>query len=460
MPTPTAADLNAKGIEFQSRGDFEGARLHYLAALKLDPNCVPAMANLAVMMGECEKLDAAAALARKLVVLRPQVGNFWNLLGNFETRLDHHDAAQRAFNEAVKLSPELSTIHHNRALCYLRQREYKSALLSFAQAERLGSTGLGIQNDEAHALLALGDLKAALAVYEARWETLTHLPPWDFHVPEWKGEDLVGKRIMIHGEQGLGDTIMTLRFFRNLPGIDVVLAVPESLKRLVDAQCWNVDVVAIEKLDADVMRGLDFQSPMYSAMRWLGVTREAISSEPYLAASGMDQQKTLGPGFHVGLCWASGRRGTDMDQRRREVDLRLFASLFDDPETVVWSLQKGTNEEDIENLGFEGLIRDETGSFNDWLDTFAFVAGLDLVLTVDTAIAHLAGAMGKPTVMLAQYTNCWRWWDIESGTGRPWYKNMSIFRQETPMSWGSAVEKAIVGVKGIRALVQHVRRAA
>jgi hypothetical protein len=132
-----------------------------------------------------------------------------------------------------------------------------------------------------------------------------------------------------------------------------------------------------------------------------------------------------------------------MDARRREADLKLFLPLIENPKFKIWSLQKGTNEEDISNLGLEGLVSDETGMFSDFYETAKFISGLDLVLTVDTAVAHLSGALGIPTFMLAQFSNCWRWWNIENGSGEPWYSGMRIFRQSVPGDWKGPVTAAI-----------------
>lgn len=441
---PTAAALVQTGIEFQSQGDLEAARLHYLAALKLDSNCVQAIANLCVVLAETNRLEGAAALAWKLVDLVPFNGNFWELLGNFLTRLERLDLAEYAFDQAIGLSPESPSIHHNLALCLLRQRKYQQSIAAFERAEKLGSRGHGIKNDKAHAFMALGNLKQGWELYESRWDTLVHLPPWDYHIPEWKGENLTATRILIHGEQGLGDTIMCSRFFRDLADwdwADVTLGVPRTLQNLFSAQDWNLNILPIEDMNEENMKGFDYQSPMYSAMRYLEIdSPKDVSSKAYLK---VPEPRKFESDFNIGLCWASGRRGTEMDARRREADLKLFLPLIENPKFKIWSLQKGTNEEDISNLGLEGLVSDETGMFSDFYETAKFISGLDLVLTVDTAVAHLSGALGIPTFMLAQFSNCWRWWNIENGSGEPWYSGMRIFRQSVPGDWKGPVTAAI-----------------
>ena len=115
--------------------------------------------------------------------------------------------------------------------------------------------------------------------------------------------------------------------------------------------------------------------------------------------------------------------------------MKNWLQLFDVPGVVLHSLQAGPDELDIERLNASALIENPISNFNDWADTAAFVSKLDLVISVDTAVAHLSAALGKPTWMLAQHMHCWRWWDIANGTGAPWYNSMRILRQRDPNSW-------------------------
>jgi Flp pilus assembly protein TadD len=444
----SAAELNNRGAEHSVRGENEGARLSYLAALNIDPNNTYALANLGNELSRENKLSVAETIYQKLVALDPLNGNHWNNLGNVLTRLDKFGPAFAAFEKAKETISHSPGLWHNQGLLFYRKHDYKSALRSFEQCEALGGGSLSLQNDVAHALLALGNLPSALENYEARWNSLPHLPAWDFHIPEWRGENLAGKRLLLHVEQGYGDTIMTLRFVQNLAalGADVILGVPDDLIRLCEFQGWNC--ANLFEFDEFNTKQFDFHSPFYSAMRWLGIQSEDIDPAPYISVPPISV-----PTFpktnvvNVGICWTSGRRGNQHDWRLRHAPLELWLPMMSSPNIQFWSLQKGPDASDIQTLGLEALIKDPTYAFDDWAATAAFVSQLDLVISVDTALVHLAGAIGVPCRMLSQFSNCWRWWNIETGSAAPWYDSVDIIRQETPGDWKTQLEEASFSLK-------------
>ncbi len=415
-------------------GDLEGARLHYLAALRVDPEFLATWANLAVVLGQMNQLQAAVVCLRKLLAYAPHDSGQLNNLGNMLTRLERYPEARETLMRCVELAPDNPTTWYNLALLSIREHKYREALEHFDRMEALGHTSHTVRNDRAHALLGLGEnLPETLALYEALWFSMIHLPPWDFHVPEWQGESLEGKRILFHGEQGYGDTIMTSRFHANLAarGAQVTLGLPADLCDLYAHQ--GLSVANIFALTPAIMAEFDYHTPMYSAMRWLGVTREQIDPTPYLRAP--QTHSSLSRNFNVGICWGSGLRGGEMDWRRRHAPLSLWLSLAELPGVQLYSLQKGPDENEIQALGADAVVIDETRSWRSWYDTAAFVAKLDLVVSVDTAVVHLAGALGKPCIMLAQYNHCWRWWNIDRESALPWYSSVSIIRQGAPGDW-------------------------
>lgn len=443
----TADELNIAGANLFLQGDLNAAKFYYLAALKVDPEFLPAMKNLAVIALQQNKLKVAVTLLRKILTKVSWDGDQWNNLGNALMRLERYDEAREALNKAAKFVPDNSGVWHNLALLEHRLDNWVEALNSLKMVESLGASSPQVTNDRAHMLLAQGDnLAVALETYEARWHTMVHLPPWDFHIPEWKGESLEGKRILVHGEQGFGDTIMCLRFLQDLIGLGatVTVAVPRDLISLVQFQDWTC-VTACDITMEGVEIDFDYHSPMYGMMRWLGVERNNIDSRPYLETP---VRKFFVPGaFNVGICWASGIRGNEMDWRRRVTSLEDWLPLAEVLGVCLWSLQKGPEVEEIESLGAEPLI--EISPLGSWLDTAALISQLDLVITVDTAVAHLAGALGKPVWMLTQFQHCWRWWNINEGSGRPWYRSMTIIPQKSPGDWKEQLEQCFSNLRAL-----------
>jgi len=437
----SADSFNIQGTEFYKKGDLEAARIHYLAALRVNPWHFSAIMNLCEVLNHRNQITAAAALMVRATALYPDRTLTWNNRGNLLKRLERYNEAGDCLELATSCSPDDAAAQHNLLLLRLRQGRVDEAIKCYEKIRDLGSDSLLIQNDIAHAYLILGDLKTALPIYEARWASLVHLEPWDLHIPEWKGEDLTKKRILIHHEQGYGDTLMTSRFVRDLAksvDCELTFAVPGTLIRLFDSQDWGVEVIDIASLREGDAKKFDFHSPIYSMMRWMGVEKGDISGEPYLIPPLVTCPPVYSSMFNVGICWSSGYRGNKMDWRRRVSPLEDWLTLAEVPGVQLWSLCPGEQaQNDIVRLGAEALVLDHVTDSFDFAETAAFISQLDLVITVDTAVAHLAAAMGKETIVLSQFWHCWRWWDLENETGKPWYDEMNILPQIEPGDWKS-----------------------
>lgn len=435
MSRAAADALLDRGLDLMLRGESEVAHAHFAAAIAEDPNFVPAMSSAAAALAQGNKLTPARALLERVVAITPEDGVAWSNLGNIRFRQEDYTAAYKALLRATELAPEDANVWHNLALLCGRTGKYVPALKFLDKAEEFRKSPT-ITNDRAHIYLAMGDLARGFEHYEARWELMRHLAPWDFRIPEWKGEDLDGKEILFHAEQGFGDTIMASRFARDLyaRGAEVTVAVPAALVRLFSHQSWGVDVIDLDDLDEIQARKFHFHSPMWSAMRWLGIEKNSIDSKPYMQAP---ESPTPRSGFFdIGICWASGRRGGSEDWRRRISNLEDWIPLAANPRVRLVSLMKEPEFDlEISTLGADALVENPRARLVDWAATAALINDLDIVITVDTAVAHLSAALGRPTWMLSQFTPCWRWWEINSGSGRPWYQTMRIVKQTEPNGW-------------------------
>jgi tetratricopeptide (TPR) repeat protein len=445
---PTAVELLQTGADFYSKGNLDSASMYFQAALREAPNFWPAMSSLAVVLDNQEKLIASATLWERVINIRPDIPLHWSNYGNILMRSFRFIEAEAALKKAADMSPDDPAIWHNLALLYGRMSRNKEALECIDRALELGPNNIGALTDRCYFLMADGkNFPSSWEDYESRWYKLKHLLPWDFNIPEWKGESLQNKNILLHSEQGYGDAIMCVRFAKNLLNIGakrVTLGLPVSMCEFIAAQRWEgVDVIDVERITDEDAKKFDFHSPMFSALRWLRTVPDDISGAAYLVPTKKTVLGTIGEGFYnVGICWSSGNRNDiNTDWRRRNVPLELFLPLAALPHVKLWSLQVSEDAKAIETLGVSALIEDPTKHLSDWSDTASFVAALDLVVTVDTAVAHLSAALGKPTIMLSGYCKCWRWWDIQNGTGRPWYNSMEIFWQTEPKDWKNVMRR-------------------
>lgn len=448
MTLPSTESLHQRGCELMTQGDSTGAKVHFLAVLSREPAYLPAMVNLGVIASNENNLLTAKAYFEKTLKMTPNDPSQWMNLGNVLMRLDRTKEAENALRRTVEMAPDSVPGWYNLALLLYRMRRFDEGLDCIDRLEALGHSTKRVLEDRAHFLLGKGDLKKGLELYENRWYQLLHLEPWDFRIPEWKGEDLADSHIMVHHEQGFGDTLMVLRFIPILAkrAKFVTLCIPPGLILLCEAQEWErVRVISSDNMTRDLVAEVDFQSPLWSMVRHMEVESGEIDPRAFLTAPKITTPNTVDPRMiNVGICWASGKRNTVLDQRRRVSNLEDWLVLSEiSPHIQLHNLWKdGEAQADIDRLDVSGLVRNCVDDLHNFADTAAFVSKLDFVITVDTAIVHLAGALGKPTIMLSQHSPCWRWWDIKNGTAKPWYETVEIVLQTNPPSWTEPLEMA------------------
>jgi hypothetical protein len=378
-----------------------------------DPKLAQAHCNLARVLGGLERLDDAVASYREALRLDPGYVNARNNIGIELTRLARYDEALAELDEALRLDAANAPAHANRAVLLLR----------------------------------LGRFAEGFAEYEWRWRTRPpKSPPRDFAQPQWNGEDLRDATLMLHAEQGFGDT---LQFCRYAPLVargcaKVFLEVPRPLLRLLRQSLAAENLEVVPRLtDFPATQALpraDYHCPLLSLPRVLGTTVDDVpAAVPYLAAdatvvAAWSQRLTELPGRKVGLVWAGLPQYADDAQR--SLPLAQLAPLGAVSDVTFVSLQTGAAGQAITPPA--GLtIHDASPGLRDFADTAALVAALDLVVSVDTAAAHLAGALGKPVWLLNRFDTDWRW--MVDRAESPWYPTMRIFRQPQRGDWNSVV---------------------
>lgn len=436
-----AEEINHAGALLLTRGEVEPARLHFLGALLLEPENPRALQNLGACLRQLGHNAAAEVIAKRSVVVTKGVDPFCRCnLGVAQFTLKKYGEALATLEGVLKDLPNAPN-HHNLGLVQYCLGNYEKALSLFEKSLEL-KYEKQTASDRALTLLSQGELGKGLEAYEVRWDILKKNAIWEMNITEWKGEPLDGCKLLIHHEQGFGDSIMLVRFVKDLAKYQcsITIAVPEPLQKLFQRSFPFCRVLDING-DLPDSSSFDYHTPMLSLMRWAGPDRpKAIQAEPYLAGKPEPVMKLPSSLKKIGICWASGDHSRAMMERRRMVPLTLFLPLLAYPSVSVISLQAGADAKDIISNGLEGIVFDPMMKVENFAQTADLISCLDLVISVDSAVAHLAGAIGKPCLMLSPFARCWRWWSKE--TGWPWYEKMRVYRQEQNGVWTKPMEKA------------------
>ncbi len=287
-------------------------------------------------------------------------------------------------------------------------------------------------------LLKSGDFRHGWREYEWRWRDCQR-PRQDLDVPAWQGEAVAGRMVLLHAEQGLGDTLQFVRFADAVAarGARVVLEVPRPLVRLLRGVAGVSSVVAC----GDPRPVVDLHCPLASLPMLLDLQIDAIPGAPYLPRPAGGPERGSGAGLVVGLVWAGDPRREQLRcnlvDRRRSASLALFSPLFDVEGVRYLGFQLGEARGQVAE--WEGVVADVMEGVTDLADTASRLSEVDLLISVDTSMAHLAGGMGLPVWMLSRHDGCWRW--LEGRDDTPWYPSMRIFRQPSPGDWPGVVER-------------------
>ncbi len=404
-----------RGTLFAERGDHQEALACADRGLALDDRKFEAHFNRAHALAALGRETEAIAGYNAALSLQPGHVQALNNRGNVQQHLNRYELALADYVRAAEIDPEYPRSYVNGALC----------------------------------LFALGRFAEAWPVYEWRFRTPELAPiVQGIAEPRWTGEPLAGKSILLIGEQGLGDILHFSRFAPVLAkmGADVRLKVPASLVRLLS----GLDGVSAVYADHQPHPAADFYCPLLSVPLALGTTAATIPSAPYLRA---EPEKAAAwaarlagrPGVKVGVVWAGSAQknlpSTLSMGTLRSLPLAAFAPLAKLPGITWVSLQKGEQRNELtaaKAAGWGGPeILDLTDDIGDFADTAALVANLDLVISCDTSVVHLAGGMGKPVWILNRAHGCWRY-----PVGRddsPWYPTARVFHQATPGAWDAVI---------------------
>lgn len=432
---------NNRGNVLQILGRYAEALASYGKALEYRPDAADVLCNYGNALHELQRYEESLASLDRALALRGDFADAHYNRGNTLKQMGRLAEALSSYDRAIAIDPRLTVACNNRGLLLHDLGRFEEALASYGQA-----IGLEPEYADAHwnrslTLLLLGDFVAGWQEYEWRWRrTMVKDVATVFEQPLWLGEsDLRGRTILLHAEQGLGDTIQFCRYAPRVAalGARVVLEVQPALVPLLD-QIEGVDklIGRGEKLPA-----YDCHCPLLSLPLAFGVGLADIAGEPYLKAAPSQLaawQALLGEHRkpRIGIVW-SGSTGHQND-RNRSIPFAEFGQIVREGLDYC-CLQKEIRPVDQECLAGHPEIRTFEAELRDFVDTAALIEQMDLVVTVDTSVAHLAGALGKETWLLLPFIPDWRWLLDRADT--PWYESVRLFRQPVAGDWASVLKE-------------------
>ncbi len=432
------------GLVALAQGRRDEAQFCQRRALRLDPESADAHNNLGMVHHAQGHIAEAESCFYAALRLRPDHANATLNLGATRQILNHAEDADTLFRRALALGSDPVRTNSNLALALLEQVRPEEAEQCCRQALALRPHDPEARANLALALLTMGRMEEGWRAYESRWEIEAMAGPAPcLTQPRWTGQPLNGETVVLHAEQGFGDTLQFCRYAPMVAaaGGRVVLVVPKALRRIMA----TLDGVAGVLCEEDGLPpNFDYHCPLLSLPFAFGTTIATIpAAQSYLRADPSAWAGFAGelPGLKVGLVWA-GKSRTEQPHavaidRRRSMRLADMAPLLSVPGCSFVSLQLGPPASQIGALPSGPDLHDVSGRLNDWADTADLIMALDLVIAVDTAVAHLAGALGKPVWMLSRFDACWRW--LLNRQDTPWYPSMRLFRQPRRGDWAPVI---------------------
>jgi tetratricopeptide (TPR) repeat protein len=424
------------GIALQQSGRWQDAIDAYDKAIALDPAQGGAYSNKGLILSSFRHFEAAVATYEKAVAANPADPKFHNNLASALQELGRLDAALDSYERALALWPAYAYAHNNIGTLLQNMGRHEQARPHFEQAMALDADYVEARWNMALWLLQQGDFEAGWPAYECRWRrSQAVLAERNFGVPQWTGnQPLDGKTIILHAEQGLGDTLQFCRYAPALAarGATVVLEVQPALKHFLQHQFEHVSVIG----HGESHPAPDLHCPLMSLPLGFGTRPDTVPAPAqYLSCEPGQLVKwraQLGQGGapQVGLVW----RGSAAHRADRDRSLSLAQLLAQLPAGPrYFSLQKDISDSDRQLLQSRTDIVHLGDALHDFSDTAAVCAALDLVVTVDTSVAHLAGALGCPVWILLAVQPDWRW--MLGRRDSPWYDSAVLYRQTAPGNW-------------------------
>jgi Flp pilus assembly protein TadD len=407
---------NALGNAWMELGNAQLAAAAYRRATECPEPCVEAFCNLGSICRGQGKVDEAILLYRRALAIKPDFAQAWCNLGVAFKEQNRLDDAAGAFRQALTIKPDMADAHYN----------------------------------ESHLLLLRGDFRGGWQKHEYRWTSVQRASRRQFAQPLWLGEaGLEGKTILIHAEQGFGDTLQFLRYIPLLEerGAKIILEVQPALKDLVSTNSTVPGLFA----RGEALPSFDFHCPLLSLPLAFSTGLDSIPNRnPYLFCPESHRPKwreilstTARP--RVGFVWFGNRQ--HKNDFNRSISPAAVAQFLADAPVALHCLQVGIRDPADAALAASPKMIGHTGQIRDFSDPAAYIDQLDLVISVDTSVAHLAGGLGKPLWVLLPFAPDWRW--LLDRDDSPWYPTARLFRQPAPRDWDAVLRKVRIALENL-----------
>ncbi len=427
------------GYAQQQLKELDDAVASFQKALAIKPDYAEAHSNLGLALQDQGQLDEAVASYRTALDINPEFVEVHSNLGLAFQQLGLLDEAMTSYYKALAIDPDHAEAHNNLGLAHQELGMLESAFESYGRALSIVPDSAEARNNIGMLQLLTGDFQDGWQNYAWRWKTKdAALRPRGYEQPQWDGSALAGRTIFIYPEQGLGDVIQFARYLPLLKaqGGKVAFEVPRSLHRLFEGSGLVDTLIEAKQTPPQ----FDCHAPMLDLPHLLNTTLETVpAGTGFPEASDQLKQQwgermASAEGFRLGIVWAGNP--DHKNDRNRSIDGELFQLLAEIPGVSVYSLQVGKAGE-AAHL-FADNVTDLAPFFNDFADTAAAMSHLDLIVSADTSVAHLAGVLGKPVWTLLPFMPDWRWLLARDDT--PWYPSMRLFRQQKRGDWNGVLQ--------------------
>ena len=400
--------------------------------------------ELAMVHKNRKEFNLVIEKLEKAILFDPANPNFYINLGFAYINSTEYEKAIEAYSRVIELNPDDAVFYNNLGVCYYKNYQFDLAIDNYNKAISLRPDFVEAYSNLSHLYIMNGNFEEGWKYYEWRFKQkeLQHLNIPKFQTPVWDSNNSIkNKTIYVYWEQGYGDTLMFCRYLPVLHamGAKVLFKPQPALENLLRENDLKAEIISPSVSDETIQ--FDEYASLMSLPYLLKTTLENIPyPEGYLKADPekvkIYKEKYFNNNlFKVGIFWQGNPKG----MKERATDLKNFYKLSEIENVELYSLQKGYGIEQLKELPDSIKITDLGSVFNDYSDTAAAISNLDLVITIDTSVAHLAAAMNKPTWILLPYFPEWRW--IRDREDTPWYKSIKLFKQKERNNWEEVMDR-------------------